>query len=286
MAERVAVIGGTGLYMLEGFEEVHEVEVQTPFGPPSDRLTIGRRSGYEVVFLPRHGRGHRLLPSEVPYRANLYALKTLGVNRVFSVSAVGSMREEISIGTPVLVDQFVDRTRGRPSTFFGSGIVAHVSLADPVCPALRSLLHRAAIRIGLPVHPRGTYLCIEGPQFSTRAESFLYRDFGVDVIGMTNATEARLAREAEMCFATIALPTDYDCWHDTHEDVNVGSVIETLRSNTAKARTLILAALEDLGTMEPCSCSQALAGAILTDRGLIPAETRQRLGPLVSKYLD
>ncbi len=286
MPDRVAVIGGTGLYLMDGFEDVREVEVETPFGPPSDRLSIGRRAGREVVFLPRHGRGHRFLPSEVPYRANLYALKTLGVTRVFSVSAVGSMREEIAIGTPVLVDQFVDRTRGRASTFFGGGIVAHVSIADPVCPSLRTLLGLAARRIGLAVHQGGTYLCIEGPQFSTRAESFLYRDFGVDVIGMTNATEARLAREAEMCFATIALPTDYDCWHDGHEDVNVGSVVETLRSNTEKARSLILAAIEDLDSAAPCACGQALAGAILTDRAAIPVDARERLGPIVSKYLD
>ncbi len=286
MSDRVAVIGGTGLYLMDGFEDVREVEVSTPFGPPSDRLMIGRRAGQEVVFLPRHGRGHRFLPGEVPYRANVYALKTLGVTRVFSVSAVGSMKEEIAIGTPVLVDQFVDRTQGRASTFFGGGVVAHVSLADPVCPSLRALLRRAAERIGLRVHPGGTYLCIEGPQFSTRAESFLYRDFGVDVIGMTNATEARLAREAEMCFATIALPTDYDCWHDGHDDVTVGSVLETLRSNTEKARSLILAALEDLDFVAPCACGQALAGAILTDRAAIPADARERLGPIVSKYLD
>ncbi len=286
MADRVAVIGGTGLYLMDGVKDVRDVEVTTPFGPPSDRLTIGRYAGREVVFLPRHGRGHRFLPTEVPYRANLYALKTLGVTRVFSVSAVGSMKEEIAIGTPVLVDQFVDRTRGRASTFFGNGIVAHVSIADPVCSSLHALLGRAAERIGLSVHPGGTYLCIEGPQFSTRAESFLYRDFGVDVIGMTNATEARLAREAEMCFATIALPTDYDCWHDGHVDVNVGSVVETLRSNTRKACSLILAAIEDLDSAVPGACGQALAGAILTDRAAIPADARERLGPIVSKYLD
>lgn len=286
MLERVAVIGGTGLYLMEGVEDVREIEVTTPFGPPSDRLTIGRYTGREVVFLARHGRGHRYLPSEVPYRANIHALKSLGVTRVFSVSAVGSMKEEISIGVPVLVDQFVDQTRGRPTTFFGDGIVAHVSLADPVCPSLRALLGRAAARVGMPVRLRGTYLCIEGPQFSTRAESFLYRDFGVDVIGMTNATEARLAREAEMCFATIALPTDYDCWHDGHEDVNVGSVVETLRSNSSKARSLVLAAIEDLDSVEPCSCGQALAGAILTDRAAIPAEALERLGPIVSKYFS
>lgn len=286
MLERVAVIGGTGLYMMEGFEDVREIEVTTPFGPPSDRLTIGRYAGREVVFLPRHGRGHRYLPSEVPYRANIHALKSLGVTRVFSVSAVGSMKEEISIGVPVLVDQFVDQTRERPRTFFGGGIVAHVSLADPVCPSLHALLGRAAARLGMPVRLGGTYLCIEGPQFSTRAESYLYRDFGVDVIGMTNATEARLAREAEMCFATIALPTDYDCWHDGHEDVNVGSVVETLRSNSSKARSLVLAAIEDLDAVEPCSCGQALTGAILTDRSAIPAEALERLGPIVSKYLS
>jgi len=285
MADRVAVIGGTGLYLMDGFEDVREVSVETPFGAPSDRLVIGRHGTREVVFLPRHARGHRFTPTEVPYRANIYALKTLGVTRIFSVSAVGSMKEEIAIGTPVLVDQFVDRTRARPATFFGDGIVAHVSLADPTCASLRDLLARTADRIGLPVRRGGTYLCIEGPQFSTRAESFLYRGFGVDVIGMTNATEARLAREAEICYATIAMPTDYDCWHDGHEDVNVGSVVETLKSNTEKARRLILAAIEDLDSARPCACGEALRGAILTDPAAIPADARRRLAPMVEKYL-
>lgn len=285
MIERVAIIGGTGLYEMQDFEDVREVEVETPFGPPSDRLIIGRRGNCEVVFLSRHGRGHRLLPSEVPFRANIYALKALGVRRVFAVSAVGSMREEIEIGTPVLVDQFVDMTKGRTATFFGNGIVAHVSLADPVCPALREHLESTARRIGMKVRGRGTYLCIEGPQFSTRAESLIYRGLGVDVIGMTNATEARLAREAELCFATIALPTDYDCWHHSHEDVNVEAVIETLKSNIAKARTLVREAISELGKIGPCSCQNALQGAILTDPTLIDENTKKRLGLIISKYI-
>ena len=221
MADAVGVIGGSGLYLMDGFEDVREVTIDTPFGAPSDAITVGRLGGREVAFLPRHGRGHRYLPTEVPYRANLYALKTLGVSRIFSVSAVGSMKEEIALGRPVLVDQFIDRTVARRSTFFGEGIVGHVSMADPTCPSLRGLLASVAPGAGVDLVNGGTYVCIEGPQFSSRAESMLYRQYGVDVIGRTNATEAKLAGEAEICYATMAIPTDYDCWHESEEDVSV-----------------------------------------------------------------
>lgn len=283
--ERIAVIGGSGLYSMDGLEVLRSIEVSTPFGPPSDTLIIGRLFGKEVVFLPRHGVGHRYLPHEVPYRANIWALKSLGVTRIFSVSAVGSMKEEIALGIPVLVDQFIDFTRSRKSTFFGDGIVAHVSMADPVCPALRSLVAERARENGIEVRVGGTYICMEGPQFSSRAESFMYRGLGVDVIGMTNATEAKLAREAEICYVTIAVPTDYDCWHESHEDVSVGSVLERLKEGTARARVLIQDAIAHLEEASSCSCGGALEGAIMTDRNRIPVEVLEKLRPIVGKYL-
>lgn len=282
---RWGVIGGSGLYGMEGLEDVREVVVETPFGPPSDSLTVGRMGDHELVFVPRHGRGHRHSPTEVPYRANLYALKSMGVSRIFSVSAVGSMKENIALGVPVLVDQFIDRTHARKSTFFEDGIVAHVSMADPVCPCLRGLLLEAADRSGVEVVDGGTYVCMEGPQFSSRGESLMYRSIGVDVIGMTNATEAKLAREAEICYATIALPTDFDCWHDGHDDVSVGSVLEILGRGTRRARDLIRSVLENAGEVPDCDCGGALEGAIMTDPALVSDETRRRLGPLVEGRL-
>lgn len=285
MMDRIGVIGGTGLYLMDGFEDVRAVEVPTPFGTPSDTPVIGRRGDVEVVFIPRHGRGHRLSPSELPYRANVYAMKALGVTRVFSVSAVGSMKEDIALTVPVLVDQFIDRTHARRSTFFEDGIVAHVSMADPVCPSLRALLAERAAAMAIEVQDGGTYVCIEGPQFSSRAESLMYRKLGVDVIGMTNATEAKLAREAEICYATIALPTDFDCWHDGHEDVSVGSVVQRLDAGTARAKMLILDAIAHLAEARPCACRDALAGAIITARDRIGPSVRERLGPLVARYL-
>ncbi|MBL6974694.1 MAG: S-methyl-5'-thioadenosine phosphorylase [Deltaproteobacteria bacterium] len=285
-ARRWGVIGGSGLYGMEGLEDVREVEVETPYGVPSDKLTVGRMGDHELVFVPRHGRGHRHSPSEVPYRANLFALKSLGVSRIFSVSAVGSMKEDIALGVPVIVDQFIDRTHARKSTFFEDGIVAHVSMADPVCPGLRGLLLEAAARTGIDVVDGGTYVCMEGPQFSSRGESLMYRSIGVDVIGMTNATEAKLAREAEICYATIALPTDFDCWHDGHDDVSVGSVLEILGRGTERARGLIRSVLDHDVADSDCGCDGALEGAIMTDRGLVSDETRCRLGPLVDRYLD
>ena len=282
---RVAVIGGSGLYLFDGMDDVREVVVETPFGPTSDVISIGRLGDVEVAFLPRHGRGHRLLPSEVPYRANIWALKSLGVTRIFSASAVGSMKESVALAKPVLVDQFIDRTHGRNSTFFGQGIVAHVSMAEPTCPAMRALLAAQATALGIDVIEGGTYVCIEGPQFSSRAESFMYRDVGVDVIGMTNVTEAKLAREAEICYATIALPTDYDCWLETHDAVSVEAVIATLSKGIGRARALIAAAVAHLGEAGPCTCGNALSNAIMTDPARIPDEARVRLAPIVGRHL-
>ncbi len=283
--KRVAVIGGSGLYLFDGMDDVRDVVVETPFGPTSDVISIGRLGDVDVAFLPRHGRGHRLLPSEVPYRANIWALKSLGVTRIFSASAVGSMKEHVSLAKPVLVDQFIDRTHGRASTFFGQGIVAHVSMAEPTCPSLRRLLASQASELGIDVIEGGTYVCIEGPQFSSRAESFMYRDAGVDVIGMTNATEAKLAREAEICYATIALPTDYDCWHETHEAVSVEAVIATLSKGIGRARVLIAATLAHLDEAGPCTCGNALQNAIMTDPAMVPDEARHRLAPIVGRHL-
>ncbi|MBM4394745.1 MAG: S-methyl-5'-thioadenosine phosphorylase [Deltaproteobacteria bacterium] len=283
--ERIGVIGGTGLYLMEGFEDVRTEEVVTPFGHPSDPPIVGRLGGVEVVFIPRHGRGHRFSPSELPYRANVAAMKMLGVTRIFSVSAVGSMKEEIALTVPVLVDQFIDRTHLRASTFFGDGLVAHVSMADPTCPSLRALLAARARASAIPFHEGGTYVCMEGPQFSSRAESMMYRQIGVDVIGMTNATEAKLAREAEICYATIALPTDYDCWHTGHEDVSVGSVVERLDAGTSRAKALILDALAHLGEAAPCGCRDAADGAIITARDRITPAARERLMPIAGRHL-
>ena len=283
--ERVAIIGGTGLYRIDGVEDLHEERMDTPFGAPSDALITGRLKGVDVVFLPRHGRGHRWSPTNIPVRANIWALKALGVTRIFSVSAVGSMRPEVRLTEPVLIDQFIDMTRDRKNTFFDEGIVAHVSMAHPTCDALRTLLQKAASHADITVHGQGTYVCMEGPQFSSRAESMMYRAMGVDVIGMTNAPEAKLAREAEMCYCTIALPTDYDCWHEEEDDVSVGSVMQRLEAGTDKARRLVSAALEQLDDIGRCTCRDALRGAILTDPALIDGAVKDRLGPLVGRYL-
>jgi 5'-methylthioadenosine phosphorylase len=243
--------------------------------------------GVKMVFLPRHGRGHRLLPSEVPYRANIYGMKKLGVQRIISVSAVGSMKEEIVPGHIVIPDQFFDRTQGkRASTFFGKGVTGHVQFADPVCPELSSVLADAGQRAGATVHKGGTYICIEGPNFSTRAESTIYRSWGVDIIGMTNIPEARLAREAEICYGTVALATDYDCWHDGHDDVTVEAVLAIIKQNVAMARNIIKQAVSALSADPLCECGQSLAFAIMTDHALIPEQTRKNLDPIIGKYLD
>ncbi|NLC71224.1 MAG: S-methyl-5'-thioadenosine phosphorylase [Desulfuromonadaceae bacterium] len=285
MAERVVgIIGGSGLYEIDGLTGMQELEVTTPFGPPSDRIVSGTLGGVRLVFLPRHGRGHRLLPSEIPYRANIYALKKLGAERVISVSAVGSMKENVAPGEVLIPDQFFDRTQKRDNTFFGDGLVAHVSLADPVCPELSAILHEAAGEAGAVAHRGGTYLCIEGPAFSTRAESRIFRTWGVDVIGMTNLPEARLAREAELCYATLAMVTDYDCWHDEHEDVTAEAILATFQRNVILARRIVANAVDKLGGAPSCACGSALNNTCISLRETIPAATLQRLELLVGKY--
>jgi 5'-methylthioadenosine phosphorylase len=274
----IGVIGGSGLYALAALDDAQDVRLATPFGEPADKLRIGRIGDRVVAFLARHGRTHRLLPGEIDHRANVYALKSIGVSRVLSVSAVGSMREEIRPRDVVLVDQFIDRTVHRPGTFFGDGIAAHVSFADPVCPELHRALGAGAAACRARAHARGTYLCIEGPAFSTRAESRLYRTWDVDVIGMTNLPEAKLAREAEMCYATLALVTDYDCWHETEADVTVAAVIENLRANAALAAEILGHVIRHLPRERVvCGCGRALEHAILTPPEAIPHEARKRL---------
>jgi len=287
MAEPViGVIGGSGLYEIEELTDIREEKIDTPFGMPSDVFITGVLEGVQMVFLPRHGRGHRLLPSEVPYRANIHAMKQLGVERIISVSAVGSMREDIAPGHIVIPDQFFDRTQGRrASTFFGEGLVGHVQFADPVCDELSGVLYRAAVEVGATVHRGGTYLCIEGPNFSTRAESNIYRTWGVDVIGMTNLPEARLAREAEICYGTLALATDYDCWHQDHDDVSVEAVIAIIGQNVAMARSIIREAARPAALRRSCRCDEALRHALMTDPAHIPVETRSKLDLLLKKYL-
>ncbi len=284
----VGVIGGSGLYEIEGLEQVEEVVIETPFGAPSDAFITGLLDGVKMVFLPRHGRGHRFLPTEVNYRANIFGMKKMGVNQIISVSAVGSMKEHIVPGHIVIPDQFFDRTQGkRASTFFGQGIVGHVQFADPVCADLARILVTAARDVGATVHAGGTYICIEGPNFSTRAESHIYRSWGVDIIGMTNIPEARLAREAELCYATVALATDYDCWHEGHDDVSVEAVLTIIRQNVATARAIIKAAVDQIRLQETsCSCDKALEFAIMTDKSLIPEATRQALAPIIGKYVE
>ena len=284
--DAIAIIGGSGLYDLAGLTDVREHEVDTPYGPPSSPIVAGSLGARRVLFLARHGRGHRLTPSEVNYRANIFALKSLGAGEVLSVSAVGSMREEIRPGDIVFPDQYIDRTKGRPSTFFGDGIVGHVGFADPTCDALGARLRAAANGLGLPHHDGGTLMVMEGPAFSTRAESRMHRQLGVDLIGMTAMPEAKLAREAELCYATIALATDYDCWHESEEDVTVGAVIAVMRKNVASARELIRAvASEAPGAERACPCATALEHAIVTERSAIPAETKRRMKPIFGRVL-
>jgi 5'-methylthioadenosine phosphorylase len=281
----IGVIGGSGLYHMPEIERVREVAVKTPFGKPSDRLIRGRLGDAELIFLPRHGRGHRWLPTEVNFRANIFALKKLGVERIISVSAVGSLRQEIAPGHVVVPDQFIDRTTRRPSTFFGRGLVAHVSLADPFCGNLSKILVDAASAEGAEVHGGGTYLCMEGPQFSTRAESRLYRSWNADVIGMTNLQEAKLAREAEICFGTLALATDYDCWNQDTGDVEIEQVLAVLKHNVDLAQRTIRRAVGKLTAARSCACAAALKDAIITDRARIPKKLRAELRPIIGKYL-
>ena len=285
----VGVVGGSGLYEMDDLEVVEERQVETPFGSPSDALILGRLDGVPVAFLARHGRGHRLMPSELPFRANLWAMKFLGVRYLLSVSAVGSLKEAYAPRHIVVPDQFIDRTRHRPDTFFGDGLAAHVGFGDPVCPVLTGLMAGSAEEAGAVVHRGGTYVCMEGPQFSTRAESFLYRSWGADVIGMTNLQEAKLAREAEICFGTFAMVTDYDCWHESEEDVSVEAVLEVLRDNAATGQAAVrgtIRRLSDAG-LEPQgdhSCPDALRTALITHPDVVPAETVERLRPIIGRY--
>jgi len=283
---RIGVIGGSGLYDMEELEVLEERTIATPFGSPSDPYVIGELEGRKVAFLARHGKGHRRMPTELNFRANVFGFKLLGVERILAVGAVGSLKEDYPPGHVVVPDQFVDRTRHRPDTFFGDGLVVHVSLADPVCPELLGLLDAAGGEAGAEIHRGGTYVCMEGPQFSTRAESFLYRSWGADVIGMTNLQEAKLAREAEICYATLAMVTDYDCWREEEEAVSVGAVIETLKKNSRMAQEIVRRVIRELPAERggACDCGEALRTALITDPAHVPAETLEKLRPLVGKY--
>lgn len=283
---RAAVIGGSGFYQMDGLSEIEEVSLDTPYGPPSDAITIGTLDGQRVAFLPRHGVGHRVLPSELPARANIYALKTLGAEFIIGVSAVGSLREDIEPLHLVVPDQLIDRTRGRASTFFGDGLAAHVAFGDPFCPHLRGVVAAAAKEAGATVHRAGTYVVIEGPAFSTRAESGLYRSWGADVIGMTALPEAKLAREAEICYAILACSTDYDCWHETHDDVTAEMIVANLMKNVETSRRAVRASLARLPQVRDCLCASALKDALVTSIDVVPRATRERLGPLIGKYVD
>jgi 5'-methylthioadenosine phosphorylase len=287
MGERaeIGIIGGTGLYEMEGLTEVREVPVETPFGAPSDTLVVGSLEGRRVAFLPRHGRGHRILPHELNFRANVFAMKTLGVEFLLAVSAVGSLKEAYAPLHVVLPDQFIDRTRQRISTFFGRGLVAHVAFAQPVCRELSKVVAEACAEAGAAFHAGGTYVCMEGPQFSTRAESELYRSWGADVIGMTNLQEAKLAREAEMCFSTLAMVTDYDCWHPSEEAVTAEQILRVLGRNAGTARAVLRAAVRRLPIPRRCECATALKNALVTPADLVPGAVKRELEPIVGRYL-
>jgi 5'-methylthioadenosine phosphorylase len=282
----IGILGGTGLYEIDGIKDTQRVRVRTPFGNPSDPFIIGTLGGRRVAFLARHGKGHRLLPAEVNYRANIFGFKKLGVERIISVNSVGSLREEIRPRDIILADQFFDRTR-RPNTFFGRGLVAHVSFGQPVCPELVKVLYGTAVGLGIRAHRGGTYICIDGPAFSSKAESLAYRSWGADIIGMTSATEARLCREAEICYATLSLATDYDVWHETEEPVTVELILQNLSANIGNAKAVIRRALPALagGDARTCGCGSALRNTIVTNPAAIPAAVRKKLGPLVDKYL-
>ncbi len=281
----VGVIGGSGLYEIDGLTGVRSIRVRTPFGSPSDAIKVGMLEGIRVAFLSRHGQGHLLNPSEINYRANIFALKSLGVSQVISVSAVGSMKESIHPGDVVVPDQFIDLTKRRVSTFFERGLVAHVAFGEPICAELGRALRSAGEQVGATLHARGTYVCMEGPQFSTKAESRLYRQWGVDVIGMTNMPEAKLAREAELCYATLALVTDYDCWHETEEAVTVEAVLDTLHRNVALAKQILRTVMPSFASPIECACHRALDHAILTAPKRIPAAVRKKLSVLIDRAL-
>jgi 5'-methylthioadenosine phosphorylase len=282
---KIGVIGGTGLYDIEGLKNIEEVHIDTPFGKPSDSIIIGRLGETGIAFLPRHGKGHRLSPTEVPSRANIYALKSLGVEHIISVNSVGSFKKELKPGDLVIPDQIIDRTKQRASTFFSEGIVAHIPFAEPFCPVLSRILFEAAKEIGASVHPKGTYVAMEGPAFSTRAESRLYRSWGADIIGMTILPEAKLAREAEICYASIAGVSDYDSWQDKSEPLTVDVIVATMRRNIDTAKKVVKLAVARIPQKRACPCARALKAAIITDPKLIPPEQRQRLDRLIGKYL-
>ena len=282
---KIGVIGGSGLYKIEGLSHIEEVRVPTPFGDPSDAIILGSLEGVRVAFIPRHGRGHRISPTELPVRANIYALKSLGVEWIISVSAVGSLREEIHPLDLVIPDQLIDRTRSRVNTFFGEGIVAHVGFADPFCPVLRQILYQAAIETGARVHQGGTYVVMEGPPFSTKAESQLYRSWGASVIGMTALPEAKLAREAEICYAMIACVTDYDCWHKSQEVVTIEMVLANLQRNVDIAKRILRLAIAHIPEERRCGCATALQDAIITAPQYIPNQKKEELAWLIGKYI-
>ena len=282
---KIGIIGGSGLYNIEGIKNVKEISVLTPFGKPSDKYITGSLEGCDVVFLPRHGRGHRILPSELNFRANIYGMKKLGVDKIISVSACGSLKEGLKPLDFVIPDQFVDRTVMRNSTFFGKGIVAHIAFADPVCPCVAGVLYESSKKLGLTAHMGGTYLNMEGPAFSTKAESNLYRAWGMDIIGMTNLQEAKLAREAEICYATLAAVTDYDCWHGSHDSVTIDMIIANLIKNVDNAKKIIRFSLSGLNKKSDCKCNEALKTAIVTDKKLIPPKTKKDLDLIIGKYI-
>jgi 5'-methylthioadenosine phosphorylase len=281
----IGIIGGSGLYAMPGLTGIHEQAVTTPWGPPSDPLVLGELDGRPVAFLARHGKGHRLLPSELPFRANIYALKSVGVEQILSVSAVGSLKEEHKPTDFVIPDQFIDRTFARTATFFGEGVVGHVAFGDPVCGDVARTLQSACDKEQVTGKLGGTYVCMEGPQFSTRAESNLYRSWGADIIGMTNLQEAKLAREAELCYATLAMVTDYDCWRPGHDDVTVEAIIAVMHQNSTNAAKVVRAAVALLPTERTCACRTAAQHAIMTSRDTIPPATREKLQLLYGKYL-
>ena len=282
----IGIIGGSGLYSMSGLTDAREIRVKTPFGDPSDVIVLGTLEGKRVAFLARHGRGHRILPSEINYRANIYAMKLLGAERIISVSAVGSLKENLQPGEFLVPDQFFDRTKNRLSTFFGGGLVAHVAFAHPTCGELSEVLADACMHEAVKVHRRGTYICIEGPQFSTLAEAEVNRQLRFDVIGMTNLTEAKLAREAEICYATIAMITDYDCWHPDHESVTASQIIATLNQNAENAQKVLRAAVHEVPAKRGCKCGMALKHSLVTDMNLVPSATKKRLAAIIGKYIS
>jgi 5'-methylthioadenosine phosphorylase len=282
----IGIIGGSGLYSMPGLVNAREIRVKTPFGNPSDSIVVGTLEGKQVAFLARHGRGHRILPSEINFRANIYALKSLGVERIISVSAVGSLQEDKQPLEFLIPDQFVDRTKNRDSTFFGGGLVAHVSFDKPVCGQLSSVLGEACGRAAVKAHRSGTYVCIEGPQFSTLAEAHMHRQLRFDVIGMTNVTEAKLAREAELCYATLAMITDYDCWHPEHASVTAAQIIENLMKNTEGAQRVLREAVRGMPVERTCKCGSALKHALVTDLAIVPSSTKKRLALILGKYIS